>query len=285
MQTVTRDSSRKTAIVLAEDVFSGFSLRCDVIVDAIFSLGIVTTTRELFIEEAPEAFEVRAYDEQGNEFTTLAGVEFKWDIGNIEKKGQLISDLPNNVLRFMTFQESPYETPHSVDMLDSIGKTGNIVLLEGVKTGTAKVSVKITYPEYKHVQPVEVELIVVANLIILPSDVTIMSFDSFVYKIVQVHQGRLEEIFIPTSQYYLEAENPQIMEINNLKASAYALMEGKTKVLLHDKNVHEEYGVVLPTATVSVSQVAYIKIVVLPHRSNSLILGFTHEIIVEMFDR
>ncbi|KAJ8670867.1 hypothetical protein QAD02_002126 [Eretmocerus hayati] len=81
VQTVTRDPTRKTAIILAEDVNTGHFLRCDVIVDAIFSLDMVTTTRELFIEEAPEAFKVRAYDEQGNEFTTLAGVEF---IGRLE---------------------------------------------------------------------------------------------------------------------------------------------------------------------------------------------------------
>ncbi|XP_001601346.4 nuclear pore membrane glycoprotein 210 [Nasonia vitripennis] len=284
VQTVTRDPTRKTAIILAEDVSTGHFLRCDVIVDAIFSLNMVTTTRELFIEEAPEAFEVRAYDEQGNEFTTLAGIEFNWEIGNIDKKGLQTSNLPNNVMRFMTFQESPYETPHSVEMLDAVGKTGNIVLLEGVKTGTAKVSVKIMYPEYRHVPPVEVELIVVANLIIIPSDVTIMPFDSFTYSIVQVHQGRLEEIHIPSSQYYLEAENTQILEINNARASAYALKIGKTKVLLYDKNVHEEYGVILPTATVNVNDVAYITIAALPHRSKSLILGFTHEIIVEMFD-
>lgn len=75
------------------------------------------------------------------------------------------------------------------------------------------------------------------------------------------------------------------MEINNARASAYALKIGKTKVLLYDKNVHEEYGVILPTATVNVNDVAYITIAALPHRSKSLILGFTHEIIVEMFDR
>lgn len=186
VQTVTRDPTRKTAIVLAEDVSTGHFLRCDVIVDAIYSLNMVTTTRELFIEEAPEAFEVRAYDEQGNEFTTLSGIEFSWEIGNIDKKGLELNNLPNNVLRFMTFQESPYETPQSVEMLDVIGKSGNIVLLEGVKTGTAKVSVKLLHQEYKHVPPVEVELIVVANLIIIPSDVTIMPFDSFTYRIVQV---------------------------------------------------------------------------------------------------
>ncbi|XP_011500196.1 PREDICTED: nuclear pore membrane glycoprotein 210 [Ceratosolen solmsi marchali] len=285
VQTVTRDPTRKTAIVLAEDVVTGNFLRCDVIVDAIFSLNIVTTTRELFIEEAPEAFEVRAYDEQGNEFTTLSGIEFSWEIRNIDKKGVQSNSFPNNVLRFITFQESPYETPSSIEMLDAIGKTGNIILLEGIKTGTAKVAVKILYPEYRHVPPVEVELIVVANLIIIPSDVTMMSFDSFKYRVVQVHQGRLEEINIPLSQYYLEAENPEILEINNAKANAYALMDGKSKVLLHDKNVHEEYGVILPTATVNVKEVASISISVLPHRNRFLILGFTHEIIVEMFDR
>jgi hypothetical protein len=62
-------------------------------------------------------------------------------------------------------------------------------------------------------------------------------------------------------------------------------MGGKSKVLLHDKNVHEEYGVVLPTATVNVKEVTSISISVLPHRSRFLILGYTHEIIVEMFDR
>lgn len=40
-------------------------LRCDVILDTIHNLGIATTTRELFVEEAPEAFEVEAYDAQG----------------------------------------------------------------------------------------------------------------------------------------------------------------------------------------------------------------------------
>ena len=100
-----------------------------------------------------------------------------------------------------------------------------------------------------------------------------------------MHQGRLEEIHIPTSQYYLEAENPQILEINNARASAYALTLGKTKVRLFDKNVHEEYGVILPTATVNVNEVSYIAIAALPHRTRSLIMGYTHDLVVEMFDR
>lgn len=282
VQSVTRDLTRNTAIVLAEDINTGQFLRCVVIVDVIHSLSLVSTTRELFIEEAPEAFEVRANDDQGNEFTTLIGIEFIWTIENGDKSSSL--DTANSVLRFITFQESPYETPSPIAMLDGTGKTGSIVLLEGVKTGTAKVAAKLPHIEYKDVPSVEIELIVVANLIIIPTDVTIMAFDSIKYKIMQVHQGRLEEISLPFSQYYLEAEHPDTLDIDNDSGKAYALSNGKTKVSLHDKNVNEDYGIVLPTATVNVNSVDYITITVLPNRNRGLILGETHEIIVELFD-
>ncbi|XP_047371272.1 nuclear pore membrane glycoprotein 210 isoform X1 [Vespa velutina] len=284
IQTITRESTRNTAIVLAEDVNTGQLLRCDVIVDAIFSLNLVTTTRELYIEEAPEAFEVRAYDEQGNEFTTLAGVEFLWNIGNADKRTQSDNKIPGNVLRFLTYQESQYETPLTVIDLDAAGKKGHIVLLEGIRTGTAKVSVKLPYPEYKHVPPIEVELIVIANLIIIPSEVTMMQYDNFKYKIMQVHQGRLEIINLPSSQYYLEAENPDMLKIDNDISTAYALLLGRTKVFLHDKNVRDEYPVILPSAVVNVNTVTYISLAVLPNRNWGLILGQMHEIIVELYD-
>lgn len=45
----------------------------------------------------------------------------------------------NDVLRFMTYEESQYERPATISALDIVGKRGHIVLLEGVRTGTAKV--------------------------------------------------------------------------------------------------------------------------------------------------
>lgn len=60
---------------------------------------------------------------------------------------------------------------------------------------------------------------------------------------------------------------------------------GRTKVFLHDKNVREEYSVILPSATVNVHDVVKISLSVLPNRNWGLILGHTHEIIVELYDR
>ena len=44
---------------------TGLELRCDVFVDTIHRIEIVTTTRELLLDEAPEVFDVRAFDEEG----------------------------------------------------------------------------------------------------------------------------------------------------------------------------------------------------------------------------
>lgn len=66
----------------------------------------------------------------------MEGVEFQWNIGSI---GSSPSNYGNQVLRFISFIDSPYETPPSVAKFDAVGLRGHMVLIEGVKTGSAKV--------------------------------------------------------------------------------------------------------------------------------------------------
>ncbi|RXG59998.1 Nuclear pore membrane glycoprotein, partial [Armadillidium vulgare] len=144
---VTKSPTRLTAIIIAKDIGTGFSLRCDVIVDSIHRLEIVTTTRELYAEEAPEEFEVRAYDLYGNEFSTLEGQVFVWDLQTVTDHKAVVP--AQTVLRFITFEASPYETPPSIALLESIGEQGNRVLIEGRQTGFARLSVQMGHPSYK----------------------------------------------------------------------------------------------------------------------------------------
>lgn len=78
LSTITKEFIKNTVIVLVEEVTTKEVLRCDVIVDVITSLSIVTKTRQLFVEESPEIFEVRAYDEQGK-LSTRAGTDLARD--------------------------------------------------------------------------------------------------------------------------------------------------------------------------------------------------------------
>ena len=54
-----------------------------------------------------------------------------WKVSSVGSSG---------VVSFMSFKESPYDTPPSVADFDQSGIRGHIILLEGIKTGTAKVS-------------------------------------------------------------------------------------------------------------------------------------------------
>lgn len=61
----SRSPNRVTAILLAESKETGEVLRCDVIVDSIKTIGVETTTRELFLEDSPEKFQMFARDGEG----------------------------------------------------------------------------------------------------------------------------------------------------------------------------------------------------------------------------
>ena len=52
-------------ITVMVTIDTGIELRCDVFVDTIHRIEIVTTTRELLLDEAPEVFDVRAFDDEG----------------------------------------------------------------------------------------------------------------------------------------------------------------------------------------------------------------------------
>lgn len=77
ISTVLREKRRSTAFVLAKDSATGEVLRCDVILDVIDQLGVLTTTRELYLEEAPETFELWAQDSQGRGLNYMNGFSKK----------------------------------------------------------------------------------------------------------------------------------------------------------------------------------------------------------------
>ncbi|KAG5875314.1 hypothetical protein JTB14_016901 [Gonioctena quinquepunctata] len=277
VSTVTKEAARNMAVVLAEDVNTKQMLRCDVMVDVINNLLISTTTRELFMEEAPEDFEVKAFDDQGNEFSTLEGIEFEWNIVTLGPN-------KDTVLRYITFRDSPYETPHAIEALENEGKKGYSILLEGVKSGSAKVTVRLPNPEYKHVEANEVQLMIVANLLITPPEVYVMQGDTVPFKVYFLKSGRMEEIILPDSQYYLEAEDMEIGSSNKKSGNIIALKEGNTRIVLRDRNVGKGDPLMkLPAANFHVVEPNYLVLNILPHKNWAVLVGDYHDIVAELY--
>ncbi|KAB7497686.1 Nuclear pore complex protein, partial [Armadillidium nasatum] len=236
---VTKSPTRLTAIIIAKDIGTGFSLRCDVIVDSIHRLEIVTTTRELYAEEAPEEFEVRAYDLYGNEFSTLEGLVFVWDLQTVTDHKAVVP--AQTVLRFITFEASPYETPPSIALLEAIGEQGNRVLIEGRQTGFARLSVQMGHPSYKNLPPAEVNLMVIANLILEPQDVYILPRTTISYAVFHLKQGIFHPIEIEGSQYFLQVGDESVAYLEDDGISATGLAIGTTDTIVVETEIPLDY--------------------------------------------
>ncbi|XP_053664200.1 nuclear pore membrane glycoprotein 210 [Anopheles marshallii] len=292
---INKEKRRNTAIVLAEDLVTGEVLRCDVILDVIDQLGVLTTTRELYLEEAPETFELWAQDAQGNAFTTLEGIEFHWQIASHRshdsRHGGAGDSSWSQVLRFLTFSESKFHVvPRAIERLEAAGVQGYMVLLEGINTGSARVTARLPHAEYSNVPPVDVNIMVLANLILNPSDVYILPGDTIEFKVLQLKQGKLHEIAL-NSQYYLEIEHETFASMSG--NAAKGLQVGRTFVLLRDRNVpHETNAAVsdeanskatLPKASLTVVDPMKLTINLLPHYNWVTVEGESHEIALNLF--
>lgn len=101
-----------------------------------------------------------------------------------------------------------------------------------------------------------------------------------------MHDGRLEKITLPSQQYYLELQDTSVAVIDESTAVVMALKKGKTRVLLHDRNVDErEAGIRLPSATLTVSDPCYLALAIQPHHNWIVMVKGHYEIIVEVYDR
>lgn len=275
----TRERRRNTAIVFAEEVATGATLRCDVIVDTIDRLNVRTATRQLYLEEAPAIFELHAFDSQGNEFFTLEGIEFNWDIS------ASTSNMPP-ALRFLTFSDSPYHAvPPTLEKFEAAGIKGYMILLEGINTGTSKVAISMPQSEYREVPPVEVYISVLANVIIEPSEVTVLAGDTINFRILQLKMDKLYEI-TSNHQYYLEVEDTEVAYMKGNSATGSRL--GRTQVFLRDRNLPQDIDNIHdkpkgPSALLTVAEPLKLGISLLPHNNWVTVQGEKHEVALDLY--
>ncbi|KAM7404954.1 hypothetical protein PAMP_012253 [Pampus punctatissimus] len=206
VQAQSTQPSRLTSIILAEDVVTGQVLRCDAIVDIISEIQIVSTTRELHLEDSPLALKIHALDSEGNTFSTLAGLVIDWTlVKDVDVNG--FSDSYNS-LRVLKFSESTYTPPGYISEMERVGKQGDIILVSGLKTGHAKLKAKIQEPLYKDVGAAEVKLLILENILLSPAhDVYLLVGTSIRYKVLKIRQGTITELSMPCDQYELHLQN------------------------------------------------------------------------------
>ncbi|XP_061908725.1 nuclear pore membrane glycoprotein 210 isoform X1 [Entelurus aequoreus] len=294
LQALSSQPSRRTSIILAEDVVTGQVLRCDAIVDVISDIQIVSTTRELHLEDSPLALEIHALDSEGNTFSTLAGLMFDWTlIKDVDANG--ISDSYNS-LRVLKFSESTYTPLGYISDMERVGKQGNIILVSGLKTGHAKVKAKIQESLYQNVHAAEVKLLILENILLSPAhDVYLLAGTSIRYQVLKIRQGSITELSMPCDQYELRLQNSvvdpgtkpdiAVARLDQRTSTVTAAQLGHINVVLDHKSLRMQGVFRLPNSTLFVVNPAYLGFKIHPGDSWVLETGREYDILIEVFDK
>lgn len=279
--TVTSHSPRRlSSIVMAREVDTGLSNRVDIEVDVIKSIEIITRTKEIALDDVPEIIEVRAMNAEKDTFSSLGGIEFEWILEPLPGANQA-----RNNLRFKKFSESSYRVTPDIEHWESRDSHGSVVLIQGTKTGSSKVGVKIKDPVYKNVKPAEITLIVIANLILLPShNIYLIPFGTVKYNIELIKSGESHPLLMPSDQYYLEITNKSVANLNPETATVTAIGDGETELVLKDRNIKQTDGVRQPTAEIYIRRPSYLTISVNPGGNFALQEQTVYIIDIQIFD-
>uniref|UniRef100_A0A1I7UXK6 Protein-tyrosine-phosphatase n=1 Tax=Caenorhabditis tropicalis TaxID=1561998 RepID=A0A1I7UXK6_9PELO len=224
-------SSELSAVIFAEDKGSGTTLSCGVTVDEIATISIETTTKVLFVDAAPARMTVDAFNSDGDRFSTLSELALEWELAST-------SSNKAKPLRIVPFEQSTYEAPTEIVKLEKNRKKGYLILIEGVGTGTATLSAKFSDAYLQKVAAHNVELAVVANLLLVPSQDIYMPIHAVIpFQVLIVKQRGTEIVTMPNPSYELQIDGVDVASLDKKTSSVRALTTGNTAVHLLSSHV------------------------------------------------
>ncbi|XP_077012358.1 nuclear pore membrane glycoprotein 210-like isoform X2 [Tamandua tetradactyla] len=284
---------RLSSIILAREIVTDHELRCDVKVDVIDSIEIISRTRELYVDDSPLELMVRALDAEGNTFSSLAGMTFEWSIAQDNESAR--EELSRNI-RILKYSEAEYSPPVYIAEMEKEERQGDMILVSGIRTGAAVVKVRIYEQFYKKVAAALIRLLVLENIFLIPSYDIYLLVGAFIkYQVAKMVQGRMTEVKFPLEHYTLELQHHKIACNGSLTekvalldektATVTAVQLGQTNLVFVHKNVHMRSVSGLPNCTIYVVEPGFLGFTIQPGDRWSLEVGQVYVITVEVFDK
>nr|XP_028566233.1 nuclear pore membrane glycoprotein 210-like isoform X2 [Podarcis muralis] len=292
LTTCSTQATKLASVILAEETVTGHLLRCDVIVDLIDHVEIISRTREIYVEDSPLELSVRALDAEGNTFSSLEGLEFEWSIA---KDDELENVELSSKIRILKYSEAEYSPPDYVVEMEREEKQGDRILVSGIKTGAAVVKVRIQEPVYKKVAAALVRLLVLENIFLIPSyDVYLLVGAYIEYKVGKIVQGKITEVQLPLEHYELELQDAvkapnasglPVAKLDAKTATITAIQLGQVNLVLVHKNIHMRASSGLPNCSIYVVEPGYLGFTVQPGNRWILEVKREYTITVEVYDK
>ncbi|XP_069072118.1 nuclear pore membrane glycoprotein 210-like [Pleurodeles waltl] len=285
--------TRLGSVIITEDQVTGHLVRCDVVVDLIHSIEIVSRSRELYLDDAPLELAVRAMDQEGNTFSSLSGISFEWSIVKDDKTENIE---PSNRIRILKYSEAEYTPPDYIAEMELRQKQGDLILVSGIRTGASVIKVRVLEPVYRFVEDATVRLFVLENIFLLPSNDVYLLVGAYIrYRVSRLIHGKITEVDLPLEHYDLELQNEDAgshvsmdqtvadLDINTVTVTALQL--GLVNLVFIHKNIHMRGALGLPKSTIHVVEAGSLGFSVFPGDRWVLEVYRDYEITVEVYEK
>lgn len=165
--------------ISAKDRVTGDILRCETRIGRINNVKILTNMRSIDVDDI-NLLEVQAFDLEGNVFSTVEGLKFKW---HIEENPE--------ALRIIPIKEAHFKTSEKKAEMERKKLMTDISLLKGIKTGKARVSVQLIEEGYETVSKDSVVLSVIEPFTLKPNyEVYMLPNSDFLFGILKMKIGK-----------------------------------------------------------------------------------------------
>ncbi|XP_069507696.1 nuclear pore membrane glycoprotein 210-like isoform X2 [Ambystoma mexicanum] len=283
--------TRLSSVIIAEEQVTGHLVRCDVIVDLIHSIEIVSRSRELYVDDSPLELVVRAMDNEGNTFSSLSGITFEWSVVKDEETENIE---PSNRIRILKYSEAEYSPLDYIADMEIENKQGDLILVSGIRTGAGVIKVRILETIYRIVPAATMRLLVLENIFLLPSVDVYLLVGAFIrYKVNRIVQGKITEVELPLEHYDLQLQDSvvttggssKVAELDIKTVTVTALKLGRVNLVFVHKNIHMRAALGLPSCTINVVEAGFLGFAVVPGDRWVLEVYRSYEITVEVYDK
>ncbi|EZG78966.1 hypothetical protein GNI_030620, partial [Gregarina niphandrodes] len=212
--------------VFADDGNAG--VKAEVYVAKVARLEVETTAKAVAVGSA-ETLRVKAFDAEGNVFSSLEGLLFAWEAEAVAGGGRAISlgSLSDDVYRPSAVRRAMAERRQQSD----------VILIKGLESGRAVVHVKLLEPGYEHVRPTSVWIDVVEPFAVTPSDLAVPPGAAFRTAVRLLREG--SKTAGHERHFEWSSADPALLETSARgQVIAAAEKTGETRLLVKDSRNH-----------------------------------------------
>jgi len=215
-------------VVIAREVQTNEIMKLDARIQRISTLEIFTTTRTINVGDT-HIIRVQGFDDEGNAFSTLENLRFDWIIGNSDQDAYIT---------LLPMKEADVVSSQSRLEMEQKKMQTDMILIEGLKTGTAKLTVRIVEPGYENVEPFIVFIHVQEPFEILPAYTIYMAPGTLLdYKLYTYYKNEAKkEISIPSENYSWTFDQTEYAKIDN-SGRLTALKQGQGMITVSDNRI------------------------------------------------